>query len=75
MFNKADVARVPGLSEVKEKLAEGGVLSELMEQLLSFLEVTTASYRTIEVSALKGVGIDTVVDAVREVFCSCGDLS
>ncbi len=77
VFNKADVCRVPfSVEDVKKELERReGVLAELMEGLVDFLEVTTAKYRIIEVSALKGEGIEDVLSAINEAFCSCGDLS
>ncbi len=80
VFNKSDVCRVPfsvkDIRKVREELRKReGVLAELMEGLVDFLEVTTANYRIIEVSALKGYGLEDVFDAVNEAFCSCGDFS
>ena len=77
VFNKADVCRVPfSVDDVKKELERReSVLAELMEGLVDFLEVTTAKYRIIEVSALKGEGIEDVLGAINEAFCSCGDLS
>ncbi len=77
VFNKADVCRVPfSVEEVRRELEKReGVLAELMEGLVDFLEVTSAKYRIIEVSVLKGEGIEDVLSAINEAFCSCGDLS
>ncbi len=76
VFNKVDVRKVPTIEEVRSKIREGGgVLSELMEGLLDFMNVTTARYRTVAVSAKSGEGLDDLLCAVNEVFCSCGDLS
>ena len=77
VFNKSDVVDVDLTpSKVKETLSkEEGVLAELMERLVDFLEFTTARFRTIKISALKGEGLDDVLSAINEVFCSCGDLS
>lgn len=77
VFNKSDVVDVcltP--SSVKKMLSkEEGVLAELMEKLVDFLEFTTARFRPIKISALRGEGFDDVLSAINEVFCSCGDLS
>ncbi len=76
VFNKCDVVDFNlTLSDVREKLKEGGVLAELMEKLVDFVEETTVRYRTIKISALKGEGFDDVLSIINEVFCSCGDLS
>ncbi|HDM60130.1 MAG TPA: GTPase [Archaeoglobus veneficus] len=75
VFSKCDITKPPTIQDVKEKFAEGGMLAELMEKLLAFLECTTLPYRTIEVSATKGLGFDDVFSALNELFCSCGDLS
>ncbi len=76
VFNKCDVVDFNlTLSEVRAKLREGGVLAELMEKLVDFVEETTVRYRTIKISALKGEGFDDVLSIINEVFCSCGDLS
>ncbi len=77
VFNKSDVVEVPFTpSSVRDVLRkEEGVLAELLEKLVDFLEFTTARYRMINISALKGKGFDDVLSMVNEVFCSCGDLS
>jgi len=75
VFNKVDIKKVPALEEIRNKLKEGGVLSELMEGLLDFMNVTTARYRIVAVSAKNGEGLDDLLCAVNELFCSCGDLS
>jgi len=76
VFNKCDTTKFELTPlKVKEMLKEGGVLSELMEKLVDFVEETTVRYRTIKISALKKEGFDDVFSAINEVFCSCGDLS
>lgn len=75
VFNKVDIAEVPTVEDVKRKLKEGGTLSELMEGLLDFLNLTTANYRIISISAKNGEGLDDLLGSMNEVFCSCGDLS
>jgi len=75
VFNKCDIVRPPDSGEVKKRLAEGGMLSELMEQLLSFLECTTLPYRKIYISSIGRTGFDEVISALNELLCSCGDLS
>ncbi len=77
VFNKSDIADVDLTpSKVRDSLSkEEGVLAELMERLVDFLEFTTARFRTIKISALRDEGLDDVLSAINEVFCSCGDLS
>ncbi|AEA47838.1 ATP/GTP-binding protein [Archaeoglobus veneficus] len=75
VFNKCDIVKPPRIEEVKKGLAEGGMLAELLEGLLTFLECTTLPYRTIEVSSTSKTGFDDVFSSLNELFCSCGDLS
>ncbi len=77
IFNKSDIVDLTLTpSSVREMLSrEEGVLAELMERLVDFVESTTVRYRMIKISALKGEGFDEVLSIVNEVFCSCGDLS
>ncbi len=77
VFNKTDVIDFDLTpSKVRDMLSkEEGVLAELLERLVDFLEFTTARFRSIKISALKGEGFDDVLSAINEIFCSCGDLS
>ncbi len=75
VFNKCDITEPPDIQEVKRRLAEGGMLSELMEKLLAFLECTTLPYRKIQISSISRTGFDDVFSALNELLCSCGDLS
>jgi hypothetical protein len=77
VFNKCDLAdldfTVCKLEEVLSKRV--GMLAELMENLLAFLECTTLPYRMIKISATMKEGFDDVFSALNELFCSCGDIS
>lgn len=77
LFNKSDLKRIDiSLDIIKEKIYNcEGVLSELMEVLLSFLQQSTAAYRPINVSSVTGEGFDEVFSAINEMFCECGDIS
>jgi len=77
IFNKSDMTDITFTpSSIREKLRqEEGVLAELMEKLVDFVESTTVRYRIVKISALRGDGLDDVLSLVNEVFCSCGDLS
>ncbi len=77
IFNKSDVVDLTFTpSSIREMLRqEEGVLAELMERLVDFVESTTVRYRIVKISALKGYGFEDVLSMVNEVFCSCGDLS
>ncbi len=76
VFNKCDVAEVPDLDEVRVKIGEEeGVLAELMEKLVEFVEYTTLPYRPIRMSSITSAGFDDVFSALNELFCACGDIS
>lgn len=76
VLNKCDIAEIPDLNEVKGRVGEEeGVLAELMEKLLEFIEYTTLPYRPIRMSSLTSEGFDDVFSALNELFCACGDIS
>ncbi len=79
IFNKIDLQDVElelDIEQVKQGISSrGGVLAELLEGLLVFVEQTTASYRPLKVSSTLLRGFEDVFYAVNEVFCSCGDIS
>ena len=77
VFNKCDVVDVPfTTSNLKEELQKAeGMLAELIEKLLDFVEYTTVRYRILKISARDMIGFDEFLSIVNEVFCSCGDLS
>ncbi len=59
----------PGLS------LEGGVASEALLDMIKALSSFRTPIRIPIVSALTGEGVDELIDLVREVWCSCGDLT
>jgi len=77
VFNKCDIADIEfSVGELKDQLVrKEGVLAELMENLLVFIEYTTIPYRLIKISAKKREGLDEVFSALNELFCACGDIS
>ena len=76
VFNKCDISAIPDLDEVKAKIGEKeGVLAELMEKLVEFVEYTTLPYRPIRISSITSQGFDDIFSALNELFCACGDIS
>jgi hypothetical protein len=76
VFNKCDITEIPDLNEVKRRIGEEeGVLAELMEKLVEFVEYTTLPYRLIRMSSITSAGFDDVFSALNELFCACGDIS
>ncbi|MFO7968261.1 MAG: ATP/GTP-binding protein [Archaeoglobaceae archaeon] len=81
VFNKIDLQNVEheldlNVESVKKDISRrGGVLAELLEGLLVFVEQTTVNYRPLKVSSTLSQGFEEVFHAVNEVFCSCGDIS
>ncbi|RLI77514.1 GTPase [Archaeoglobales archaeon] len=75
VFNKSDLAK-PNLGEIMEELkSKSGVLAELLEKSLFFFEYTSLPYRQINISALNKMGFEDLLNAINELFCSCGDIS
>ena len=77
VFNKSDIVEIDFTpSTIKERLNEvEGLLAELIEQMLGFVEYTTVRYRILKISAINKKGFEDVLSIINEVFCSCGDLS
>ncbi|HID65899.1 MAG TPA: GTPase [Aquificaceae bacterium] len=77
VFNKSDIVEINFTpSTIKEKIKEvEGILAEIIEQMLGFIEYTTVRYRTLKISAINKNGFEDVLSIINEVFCSCGDLS
>ncbi|AIG97356.1 MAG: hypothetical protein XD40_1204 [Archaeoglobus fulgidus] len=74
-FTKSDVADVDVRSLLGEIKHREGVLAELMEKLVDFIELTTIPYRPIKISNIKKTGYEELFSALYELFCACGDLS
>ncbi len=77
VFNKSDRIRLEiTVEDVRRAISSSeGVLAEMMERLMDFVEATSARYRIVRISALKGEGFEEVLSLINEAFCSCGDLS
>ncbi len=76
MFTKADVCKAMELSEARKEISKAeGVIAEVLENFMNFVDATTLSQRVIRVSSKNRLGFDEVLDVLHEVFCSCGDLS
>lgn len=77
VFNKIDLHDVElDVDSIKNDISEkGGVLAELLEGLLVFVEQTTVPYRPLKISSTLSQGFEEVFHAVNEIFCSCGDIS
>ncbi len=75
VFTKSDLSEVD-VDELRNELSEReGLLAELMEKTLFFIEYTTIPYRVIKVSSIKRTGFNDVFTAINELFCACGDIS
>lgn len=76
VLNKIDIADFNlDLEKIRRGISEGGVLSELLEKLIIFMEHTTVPYRPVKISSVTREGFDDVFSAINELFCSCGDIS
>ncbi len=75
VFNKCDISDIKSMEFYAKQLANEGLLGEFFEKLLSFIEGTSIIYRPIKISSKNFEGFDELLNAIHEVFCSCGDLS
>ena len=75
VFTKTDVSEISVTSLLHELRGREGMLAELMEKVVDFIELTTIPYRPIKISNLKKTGYDDLFSAINELFCSCGDIS
>ena len=74
-FTKLDIADYD-LEEMAGKIRESeGVLAELLEKVVDFIEYTTIPYRPIKISNIKKTGYEELFSAINELFCACGDIS
>ncbi len=75
VFTKADLADID-VNKLRAEIAEKeGVLAELLEKVVFFIEYTTIPYRIIKISNKSRKGFDEVFSAINELFCACGDIS
>ncbi len=75
VFTKSDVADVDIKKVMGKIYRTEGVLAELLEKVVDFIEYTTIPYRILKVSNIKKTGYDELFSALNELFCSCGDMS
>ncbi len=75
VFTKADAADVDIKALTEGISKHSGVLAELLERVVFFIEYTTIPYRPIKVSNLTWSGFEDVFAAINELFCACGDIS
>jgi len=75
VFTKVDVADSDINAMVDDISKKEGVLAELLERIVEFIEYTTIPYRPIKVSNVKKTGYEELLSAINELFCACGDIS
>ncbi|RLF39289.1 MAG: GTPase [Thermoplasmata archaeon] len=75
VFTKSDLASID-IEKLKHEIMEKpGVLPELLEKTIEFIEYTNIPQRPIMISNISKKGFDEVLSAINELFCSCGDIS
>lgn len=75
VFTKSDVADADVSAMITELRKREGVLAEMLERVVGFIELTTIPYRPIKISNVKKTGYDELFSAINELFCACGDIS
>lgn len=83
VISKSDVMRreirktLPDeISDLADRLAEGNeLLSEVASELVKLLRTYAIPTRVVAVSAITCDGFNDLYTLIREVFCSCGDLT
>ncbi len=75
VFTKSDLADIDVRMMMDEIYKAEGVLAELLEKVVDFIEYTTVPYRILKVSNVKKTGYEELFSAINELFCSCGDIS
>lgn len=75
VFTKSDLASINITHLKNEIMQKPGVLAELLENVIDFIEYTTIPQRPLMISNITKEGFDEVFSAINELFCSCGDLS
>ncbi|WP_202318425.1 ATP/GTP-binding protein [Archaeoglobus neptunius] len=74
-FTKVDIRDVDVEGLIEDVYSKEGVLAELLEKVVGFVEYTTIPYRPIKISNIKKTGYEDLFSALNELFCSCGDIS
>lgn len=75
VFTKSDIASIDIDRLKKEIMEKSGVLPELLEKTIEFIEYTNIPQRTLMISNINKNGFDELLSALNELFCSCGDIS
>ncbi len=75
VFTKSDISEVDVGGLRDEISCREGLLAELMEKTLFFIEYTTIPYRVIKISNVNRDGFENLSTAIHELFCACGDIS
>ncbi|MEM0297812.1 MAG: ATP/GTP-binding protein [Zestosphaera sp.] len=64
------------INDLAGKLAgSDGLLNEVANELIKLLQIYAVPTRIVAVSAITGDGFNDLYSIIREVFCSCGDLT
>ena len=75
VFSKSDLVSID-INDLKNKIStQKGVLSELLEKVLFFIEYTTLDQKPMTISNLTKEGFSDLFATIHELFCACGDLS
>ena len=75
IITKSDIVDVDMERIRKEISRKDTVLAELLEKTTHFIEYTTLSQRIVKISSLKKSGFSDVYSLIKEMFCTCGDVS
>ena len=75
IITKSDIVDVDIERIRKEVSRKDTVLAELLEKTTRFIEYTTLSQRIVKISSLKKSGFFDVYSLIKEMFCTCGDVS
>ncbi|ADC66291.1 protein of unknown function ATP binding protein [Ferroglobus placidus DSM 10642] len=76
IFTKSDLCEALSLKDVKKRISESeGMVAEVLENFLRFVDVTTLPQRIVRISSKDRRGFDEVFGVIHEIFCSCGDIS
>ncbi|MDW7990241.1 MAG: ATP/GTP-binding protein [Archaeoglobaceae archaeon] len=75
VISKCDVFDIDIKGLIHQIRYQEGLLSEIMEKISPVIDYSTLKYRTIKISNFKKTGFEELLSGLREIFCSCGDLS
>jgi len=69
------IEKPEALNDIARKEEVEGVVSDILQDLVSVAVKTQAPLRSVFVSALNLVGIEDMHTLIHEAFCACGDLT